>query len=518
MARSHRIQWCHDRTPVGLEQVPCATATPSCQSSLLSVLKQLGVPRILVLGDILLDRYTWGNAERVSPEAPVLVLRADTEEVRPGGAASVASLLRGLDAEVSLAGLVGNDASGRVVRKLLSEAGIDQTLVLDDLDRPTSTKERFIGRAANRHPHQILRVDREVCDPLSRELEARLSHAVVSQLAEYQALLISDYAKGVCTPRFLAAVIDAAFERGVPTIVDPARMTDYARYRGATLLTPNRVEAELATGRKISTPDEALAAGQDLCERLHLQAVIVTLDREGMVLARAETAGDVFPTKPRSVYDITGAGDMVLAMVGLGQAAGIPLSESVQLANVAAGLEVEKLGAATVSRTEIQAALGGTSQTPAGKLVTLDQMVELAESYRQAGQTIVFTNGCFDLFHAGHARCLQEASELGDILVVAVNSDNSVRRLKGPDRPVVSEQDRAALLAALGCVDHVLIFEEQTPHALLRRIRPNVLVKGGMYTPDKVVGLEVVESYGGKVCVTGKVEGVSTTQILSLLE
>jgi D-beta-D-heptose 7-phosphate kinase/D-beta-D-heptose 1-phosphate adenosyltransferase len=537
--------------------------------------------RVLVLGDIMLDQYTWGRAERVSPEAPVLVVQADTCEVRLGGAGAVAGLLRGLDAEVLLAGIVGDDPEGRIVRQLLDETGIDGRLALTDVDRPTTHKQRFLATVEQRQPHQILRVDHERTHPLARELAESLAGATEKELPNVDALLISDYAKGVCTPELLARVIGAAREQGLPVLVDPARIGDYERYRGATLVKPNRREAELVTGWAIHSPADALEAGRELV-RYDLQAVVVTLDGDGMVLVTAEGTAEHVPTWERQVADITGAGDMVLAVLGLyeaeksksdkgekcendrvdksnsrkveesgrrgdsevGRGAGlfeggqIGLRGAVELANVAAGLEVERVGVAPVTRREIAEAVQKKKGTgpicrngPKGashkldlspfssrgstKVITLDEMVALAAAYRHQGKTVVFTNGCFDLLHVGHVTYLEQAATLGDVLVVAVNSDASVRRLeKGPDRPIVPEADRAAMLAALACVDHVLIFEEATPHRLLEAIRPDVLVKGGTYTVDQVVGHEIVERYGGRVCVTGMQPGVSTTQLV----
>jgi len=478
-------------------------------------LRHIGSPRVLVVGDLILDRYTWGNAQRVSPEAPVLVLNQDHEESRLGGAASVACLLRGLDAEVALAGVLGDDGEASILLKLLEDAKVQPLCILSDPARPTTTKQRLLGRCGGRHPHQMLRVDRELSAPLDPEQQARLAAAVTRRLEQFQVLLISDYAKGVCTPRLLETAIRAARERNIPVLVDPARIADYARYRGASLLAPNRTEAGLATGRTIGTVDDALAAAETLRETCAARAVIVKLDRDGMVLVNAEGRQEHIPTTPREVHDVTGAGDMVLAMLGLTQAAGMPLAASIRLANVAAGIEVQRLGVAAVSRGEIQTELLRASVFSPKKLVTLDEMALLAESYRVAGRTIVLTNGCFDLLHVGHATYLEEASRLGDVLVVAVNSDRSVRELKGPDRPVIPEHDRAALLAALEVVDHVLVFDEDTPHQLLRRLRPDVLVKGGTYTAAEVVGREVVAGYGGRVCVTAQVESVSTTRILA---
>ena len=526
--------------------------------AVLPLLSQLGHPRLLVVGDAMLDRYTWGDAERVSPEAPVLVLRADECEVRLGGAASVAVLLRGLEASVTLAGVIGDDASGRTVQRLLDEAGIDATPVVVDPSRPTTTKERFLGRAANRHAHQILRVDTESRTPLDEALAARMAGevaALIPQLAAtpHAAVLISDYAKGVCTTELISSVIAAGRTAGVPVLIDPARGADYVIYRGATLLKPNRLEAELALGHAIVSVDEALRAATTLRARCDCEAVVITLDREGLVLATAVGA-EHFPITPRAVYDITGAGDMVLAMLGLGLAAGLPLSVATQLANVAAGLEVQQPGVTPISRAEVlrelerlsvAARMSSTSMASGGcqptgshlsasstlrltpdarhllreeavaKLVTLDEAECLAAEYRRAGRTVVFTNGCFDLLHLGHVRCLEEARQFGDVLFVAINSDASVRQLKGTERPIIGEHDRARLLAALECVDHVLVFNDDTPHRLLHAIRPDVLVKGGT-TPD-IVGRDVVEAYGGSVLRTSEIGGLSTTTLLSRL-
>jgi len=516
-------------------------------SDLLATFDNLGHPRVLVLGDLILDRYTFGNAERVSQEAPVILLRAAPRAARLGGAANVCHMLRGLQAEVSCAGVVGADADGELVRKLLSDAGVDHVALVVDSTRPTTVKERFIGRAQGRHPHQMLRVDSEVRDPIVGALEARIAERLLATIAEFDVVLVSDYDKGVCTPHLLREVIIAARAAGVPVLVDPIRAADYSRYHGATSMTPNRLEAEMATGVKIVTTADAIRAGHKLCLELGLDLGIVTLDRDGMALVQPDGRGEVFPTRPRAVYDITGAGDMALAMIGVALAAGVAPPQALQLANVAAGLEVEKVGVAVIPRSEIRqrlvetegAGVNGGRQPPAdpnapqapyaasenvrggsaprSKLVTLDELVHLAASHRAAGRKLVFTNGCFDLLHVGHVSYLAEARSQGDVLVVGLNSDASVRRLKGPTRPVVRQQDRSTMLASLSAVDYVVVFHEDTPHDILRQLRPEVLVKGGTYTPAEVVGHEIVEAYGGRVAVCGLIEGVSTTKILASL-
>jgi D-beta-D-heptose 7-phosphate kinase / D-beta-D-heptose 1-phosphate adenosyltransferase len=487
-------------------------------NELVRVLDQLGHPLIMVLGDLILDRYTWGNAERISQEAPVIVLRADKRDARLGGAANVANMLRGLEARVTCCGVVGDDEAGRELRLLLDQAGACSDLVLAEKTRPTTVKERFVGLAGTRHPNQILRVDHEVHSALEGETEEQLSAEIHHRIGAHDMLLISDYGKGVCTTGLMQAAIRSARTQGVPVLVDPSRYGDYEGYRGATIVKPNRVETEAATGMQIRSANDAIAAGKKLCNKYDFAMALITLDSDGMVLVHRDGQGEMFPTYARKVYDITGAGDMVLAMMGACLGAGTTPQAAVQLSNVAAGIEVERAGVAIVSKSEIRAELQTSRQPGARKVITLEAAHEMAEQYRRQGRSIVFTNGCFDLLHVGHVTNLAEAASLGDVLFVGVNSDASVRRLKGPTRPVIKEGDRAALLGALACVGHVVVFDDDTPHALLHAIRPDVLVKGGTYTTEQVVGHEIVESYGGRVCVTGVVDGVSTTRILQSLQ
>lgn len=470
---------------------------------------------LIVLGDLILDRYIWGEAERISPEAPVPVLRADREEIRLGGAASVAALLRGLDSHVILAGVVGNDTDGTLVKDLLRELNINSDVVIESPDRCTTSKQRFVGRAANRHAHQILRVDRESRETVPPAAQQELIDGIQKLLPQAGAVLIADYGKGVCTPEVLRSVIQAARRADIPVIVDPARLADYATYHGASLIKPNRTEAELLSGRRITSPTEAQEVARDVLRRFELGAVLITLDREGMLLVLRDGTSQFFATRPRAVYDITGAGDMALAMVGLCLANGFEWDQSIMLANAAAGLEVERFGVTAVSWREIEVELSQRSITT--KISNLDQLATLRSAYRDAGRRVVFTNGCFDLLHVGHLTCLQQAAALGDILFVGINSDASVRRLKGSQRPVINENDRACLVAGLECVNHVIVFEQDTPRELLKVLKPDVLVKGGTYDPDQVVGKEIVEAYGGLVTVVGVSPGVSTTTLLDTI-
>lgn len=512
--------------------------------------------RLLVVGDLMLDRYTWGEAKRISPEAPVMVLEAQEDEVRLGGAASVAGLLAGLEVSAAVAGVIGDDAEGRVLTRLLGErhgceaiASSEESatparrdLYLIDPTRPTTVKQRLLGRAANRYPHQILRVDRECRRPLARELDKRLTAFLGLELPRCHAVLISDYAKGVCTPSLVRHVIQRAREIAIPVLVDPARGVDLARYRGATLLKANRQEAQGALGCPIMHRRHAFAAAREMCKKLQLDAAVVTLDGDGVVFATPNGDCRHFEAQVHEVCDVTGAGDTVLAVLGACLAAKVELAAAVELANRAAMLQVEKIGVGQITRAELARAVSEkrAPQKPAAaaackrpcaaranctnscqrretKIVSVDELLRLADEARQGGQRIAFTNGCFDLLHVGHVTCLARAAQLGDLLVVAVNSDRSVRKLKGAGRPVIDEANRAAMVAALEAVDRVVVLDDDDPCALLQRLKPEVLVKGGGYRLDQVVGRSIVEAYGGRVELTEYVRGASTSEIVASL-
>ena len=477
-------------------------------------MESLGNPRIVVVGDLILDRYIWGYAERISQEAPVPLLRADQREHRLGGAASVATMLRALDAQVRLIGGVGHDPEASLVREMLREHEIDDRWVVSLDDRPTTLKERYIGRAQDRHPQQMIRVDYETRDPIPAMVEARLHAELPAAMEWADVILISDYGKGVCTPSLLRAIIDAGRTRGVKVLVDPIRSSDYARYHGARCMTPNRLEAQLATGMSIATPEDALAVGRRLVEAHGIEAVLITLDRDGMALVRADGRSQLLPTRPRQVYDITGAGDMVLAVVGLCVACGADYDEAAELGNIAGGLEVEKFGVALLDREEILRDLVDHHHPEESKVLDRKRLLAEVQRRRLAGQTMVFTNGCFDLLHPGHVRLLRDAANLGDFLVVGLNSDDSVRRLKGPNRPINPAEARAEVLSALKAVDAVTVFDADTPLELITALRPDVLVKGGDYRPDQVVGRAEVEEAGGRLVLIPLAEGHSTSTLV----
>lgn len=485
---------------------------------LINTIQKLGSPKILVLGDLILDRYIWGNAERISQEAPVILLREDTQEVRLGGAGNVANMLIGLEAEVTMAGVVGNDPDGAEVKQTLIDRGVNCSTMVTDASRPTTVKQRFMGRAQQRHPHQILRVDREVNTPLDKPTSETLLSSILPTISEYQAILVSDYAKGVCTSEVLSNVLEEARKVGVPVIVDPCPGQDYQIYQGATAITPNRLETSRAVGFDVNTCEDAFRAGAQLCHDLNLDYVFVTLDSDGIALTQSDGFTELLPTRKREVYDITGAGDMVLATIGVGSAAGINPVDLARLANVAGGLEVEQIGVVTISREEMIADLLMGSRVTSEKVLPLEELQRHVQARQKLGQKVVLTNGCFDVMHVGHVSYLEQAAAEGDCLIVAVNSDDSVRSLgKGSDRPIFGQTHRASMLAALEGIDYVVIFEEKTPCELIRQLQPDLLVKGGTYEKEEIVGWEIVESYGGEVRALGMTPGISTTQILGVI-
>lgn len=485
---------------------------------LIELVSRLGAPRVLVIGDVILDRYIWGDAERISQEAPVILLRADRKEERLGGASSVSTMLRALGARVHLAGLVGDDPDGARIRQILKDNQINQDAVLSVAGRPSTVKERYIGRAQHRHPQQMLRVDYETREPAAGGVERELCQRVLDQLENADIVLVSDYDKGVCTDNVLRQVLDEAARRGIRTVVDPIRGTDYRRYRGCSAMTPNRLEAGMAVGRALETTADALRAARTLQEQLGMEAGIVTLDKDGMAMAHRDGREAVFPTRARQVYDITGAGDMVMSVLGMALAAGADFDPAIRLANIAGGLEVERIGVATITPEEMLADLGRFQSWVARKILPLDQLVAALATRRESGQRIAFTNGCFDLLHKGHVEYLEEARAQADLLVVGLNSDKSVRGLKGSGRPIQDEGARATVLAGLQAIDYVTIFDEATPLELIRSVRPDVLVKGADYRKEEVVGGKLVEGYGGRVYLAPIRRGFSSTSILNKLE
>jgi len=473
--------------------------------------------RIVVAGEVILDRYVWGEVERISPEAPIPVLRARRREEKPGNAGFVMANLRALGARPLAFGIVGDDYGGRMLRAMFRDLAIDTRGLLVDPDRPTIVKERLLGsvQSANRAIQQLLRVDDEDDRPLSGERERELTRRLDQVLERADGVLVSDINKGVLTPRLLKELIRGANRRRIPIIIDPRLSTDYSLYDGATAITPNRYETEMATGIKLTDRDAWRTAAESLIRRHHLQACLITLDRDGMYLAERGGRASFISTTPREVYDVTGAGDVVLAVFGLLAIAGLGFSSAAALANIAAGIEVGRLGTEIISRDDLARALAPANDRIEQKIVSISELKVQLESRRRAGQQVVFTNGCFDLLHVGHLQLLGFARAQGDVLVVGINSDRAVRLIKGQERPIYPAAERARILAALEMVDYVVVFDDVRAEEIIREVRPDVLVKGADWRGRTVDGQKFVESYGGRVLLAPLLDGRSTTLTIS---
>ena len=472
-----------------------------------SIIDGLAHPNLLVVGDVILDRYVAGEVKRISPEAPIPVLNVDHAELRLGGAGNVAANLRAMGAAVSLVGVVGDDSWGSDLRALLEQTGIDATGLVTDKGRPTVRKTRLMSGV-----QQILRVDWEEKAAVEGDTAAALAAHASALVDGADAIVLSDYGKGVLGEAMCSHILGLAKERGLPVVVDP-KGDDYSKYSGATLVSPNRREAELALGRSLEG-DEALAAGaRELSEANNIESIVITLGAGGIHFCTSEGTEGRVATKARAVYDVTGAGDTVVAQLALHLATGVELSDAVELANEAAGIVVGRLGAATVTREELSEKVRA-NVPPRGKVMAPEHLDELLEEWRAEGKHIVFTNGCFDVLHRGHVEYLRFAKEQGDVLLVGINDDESVRRLKGEGRPLNALEDRLEVLAALEPVDAVVAFGEDTPKDLVERVSPNVLVKGEDWAEKGVVGREWVERHGGKVVLAPLIPGRSTSAIL----
>lgn len=479
-------------------------------SSLESLIARVGQPRIVVVGDLILDRYITGAVERISPEAPIPVVNATHRENRLGGAGNVAANLRAMDAEVDVIGVLGDDSKGRLLQGMLEELGVDASGCVTDPNRPTTEKTRIIGGS-----QQVLRVDWEDSAAISDQLARRVVEELPQRVRNAGAVVLSDYGKGALSRVLIQGAIGVARDLGVPVLVDP-KGTDYARYKGAHLVTPNRKEAEEALGRRLPGLDELIAGARELIRVADLQAAVITLGAEGMFhLTRDGSSGHI-PTVARAVFDVTGAGDTVIATTAAALASGTAMSHAISLANLAAGLVVRKIGVASVTRSELQVALHQRGQGGRG-LLNETELLSMQAEARQRGERIVMTNGCFDVLHAGHVAYLEEAKALGDRLIVAVNDDDSVRRLKGEARPINGLNDRMAVLSGLAAVDWVVPFSEDTPARLISAVLPQVLVKGGDYQPSEIAGAREVLAAGGEVRVLAFREGHSSSRIIDRL-
>jgi D-beta-D-heptose 7-phosphate kinase/D-beta-D-heptose 1-phosphate adenosyltransferase len=460
--------------------------------------------KVLIAGDVMLDRYWTGPTQRISPEAPVPVVRIQKNESRPGGAANVALNTAALGARTRLLGVVGKDEPARLLRACLDQDGVAAAF-LESADKPTITKLRVMSRN-----QQLIRLDFEeslsVVGAFNRKAFVQQFRAA---LEDSLAVILSDYGKGTLAD--VAELVGAARAAKKPVLVDP-KGSDYRPYRGATLLTPNLGEFEAVVG-PCRDEAEIVAKGEKLRVELDLAALLVTRSEHGMTLIQPGQPPLHLPTEAREVYDVTGAGDTVIATLGACLAAGHDFAHAARLANIAAGIKVGKLGTATVTVPELERALRHGHDEDAG-VMTEEQLLGRVKEARAHGETVVLTNGVFDILHTGHVRYLEAARKLGDVLIVAVNDDGSVRKLKGPSRPLNPLADRMRLLAALKCVDWVVPFSEETPARLIARVLPDLLVKGGDYKPEQVAGYDAVTRNGGQVVVLDFHEGYSTTRLI----
>ncbi|SFK29726.1 D-glycero-beta-D-manno-heptose-7-phosphate kinase [Falsiroseomonas stagni] len=458
---------------------------------------------VLVVGDAMLDRYVYGQVQRVSPEAPVAVLAVERELAMPGGAGNVVRNLTALGAAVAFVSVVGDDQAGSDLTGLIGGQPNVEPWLLVQGGRATTTKTRFIAAG-----QQLLRADHEMAGPINARLADRMVRIAADAVAATTVMVLSDYQKGVLAGDVAQRLIAAARAAGRRVVVDP-KGVDYARYAGADMVTPNRAELALATGMAVDTEEAIVAAAQHLRDTYRFGAVLVTRSEDGMTLVDAQGIRH-FPAEAPEVHDVSGAGDTVVAVVAAGLAAGLTAPVAARLANIAAGIVVGKVGTAVARESDLAEAL--TPERGAlRKVVSRATAMEQVERWRRRGYRIGFTNGCFDLLHPGHVHLLEQARSWCDRLVVGLNADSSVKRLKGETRPIQGEAARAAVLASVSSVDLVSVFEEDTPVDLIKLLRPDVLVKGADYTVDKVVGGDLVTEWGGQVRLAQLLPGQSTT-------
>ena len=481
-------------------------------AEILPLLDQLSTARVLVVGDIMLDRFVYGDVDRVSPEAPVPVLGIEREETMLGGAGNVARNASALEATVHLVALVGADDAGKAVADLLNDLPGVEPHLIKDAGRATSVKTRFV--AGNQ---QLLRTDVDERQAVSAASTSTLIGTAVECLPQVDVMIFSDYAKGVLSDEVLTALVAVARKAGVPIIADP-KGQDFSRYHGASVLTPNRAELQAATLLPVGTDAETTIAAAHIRDECGIDAVLATRGAQGMTLQAAGQNSLHIETQAREVFDVSGAGDTVVAALAVGLAAGADLALAAEFANQAAGVVVGKVGTAVAWPNDLVSTLhSGDLHDAETKISAVGGGRDIVARWQQGGDRVVFTNGCFDLVHPGHVSLLSQARAAGDRLIVGLNSDQSVRRLKGESRPVQSEAARATVLASLAVVDMVVVFDEDTPLELIGALRPDVLVKGADYSEDQVVGADLIRSWGGKVVLANLVDGQSTSNTISKL-
>ncbi|RLA64195.1 MAG: bifunctional heptose 7-phosphate kinase/heptose 1-phosphate adenyltransferase [Epsilonproteobacteria bacterium] len=464
-------------------------------------------PHIAVIGDLMIDHYIWGECTRISPEAPVQIISTSKESMVLGGAGNVINNLHSLDARVSIFCVIGDDDNAKQIDKLLDKSPLVERTIINETSRLTTKKSRII--ASNQ---QVIRYDSETTENILLSSQFALLEDLKKNFSNYDIILLSDYGKGVLTPSLTQDIISLAKDFNTPVLVDPKGL-DYSKYKGATLLTPNKKEASLATGINIIDHHTLMTAGKKLQSELELSATLITISEDGIALFEEDMS--IIPTVAREVYDVTGAGDTVLASLGVALASGFTLKVACEFANKAAAVVVAKVGSATVTLNEIEeyehSLNKGKSES---KIKDFTQITRIAKRLKEQKRKIIFTNGCFDILHRGHASYLEKAKALGDILILGLNSDASITRLKGESRPINTLEDRAFLLSALESVDYVVPFTEDTPLELITLINPHILVKGADYEGKEVVGSNISD----EVVLIDFVEGKSTSGLIKKIE
>jgi D-beta-D-heptose 7-phosphate kinase/D-beta-D-heptose 1-phosphate adenosyltransferase len=468
--------------------------------------------RILVIGDLMMDEYVWGEVDRISPEAPVQVVSVLRDTKTLGGAGNVVNNLVSLGAGVAVAGVIGTGYNGARMLKMFKDLKVDTAGLLQDPARPTTKKTRIIAG----HQH-VLRIDYETKTEISDGHAKKVIQLLGDRIERFDAILLSDYGKGLLCRALLRQVIEIAQEVKKPVIVDPKGL-DFRKYAGATLITPNRKEASLALGVQIVDENSLRAAGEGLLRETGVERILITCGKDGMALFEKGKEPVRIPARVRQVFDVSGAGDTVLAVVGLGLASGMSFLDAATMANTAAGIVVGKVGTAAVSREELRRAIDPSQEAWGAKHRSTSDLIALSARLRTEGQTIVMTNGCFDLLHVGHIKLLSDAKKMGDALIVAIDDDDSVQMLKGPGRPIIGAQERVRIISALDCVDFVTLFSTNELEGLVEAIRPHILVKGSNYTTEAVIGRDIVKSFGGHVALIPITEPVSSSQIIERIK
>jgi D-beta-D-heptose 7-phosphate kinase/D-beta-D-heptose 1-phosphate adenosyltransferase len=464
---------------------------------------------ILVVGDLMIDEYLWGAVDRISPEAPVQVVSVDREELTLGGSGNVINNLVALGARVSAVGVTGTGPNGKCLMDELSRLGVGSEGIISEKNRPTTKKTRIIAAQ-----QQVLRIDRETRDKLLKKTHNAIVKAAEKMISGVDVILISDYGKGLVSAELVSKLTGKARKHGKLTIVDPKGL-DFSKYSGAHVITPNKKEASLAAGIEIIDDKSLFEAGRRLVKKTGVDKLLITCGKDGMVVFEAGRKPQKISTQARQVFDVSGAGDTVLAVLGLACAAELPFDQAVTLANIAAGIVVAKVGTATVSRKELADALQLASGDSPSKQISLKALSKLCSDLRKKGKRIVLTNGCFDVLHVGHVKLLSASKHLGDVLIVAIDDDASVRRLKGPQRPVINENERLRIISALDSVDHVILFSSGELNKVIEAARPDVLTKGNDYTVSRVQGRKIVERHGGRVELIPITENISSTQVIN---